>query len=113
MSISSFVALHSIIHPRPISEFLYRYSGPAPAPARIFMSFILDSAPPIGRESEIRDVLVKLFKQGMNGKDISGNELAKSHARYMAGGRYNVEHERVFRFGALLYLLYLLRQGKS
>ena len=35
----------------------------------------------------------------MKGYDISEDELAKSHARYMVGGRSEVENEKVFRFG--------------
>ena len=65
------------------------------------MSFILESGSPTARQSEINDVLAELDRQGMIGYDISGDELAKSHARYMIGGRKNVEHERVFRFGEL------------
>jgi threonine dehydratase len=37
----------------------------------------------------------------MKGFDISNDELAKSHARYMVGGRSHVENERIFRFGKL------------
>lgn len=60
------------------------------------MSFILESG---NRNKEIVDVLAELDAQGMKGQDISGDELAKTHARYMIGGRKFVEHERVFRFG--------------
>lgn len=35
----------------------------------------------------------------MRGQDISDDELAKSHARYLVGGRYDVPDERIFRFG--------------
>lgn len=35
----------------------------------------------------------------MKGFDISDDELAKSHARYMVGGRTQVPNERMFRFG--------------
>jgi threonine dehydratase len=34
----------------------------------------------------------------MHGLDISDNEMAKSHARYLVGGRSIVENERLFRF---------------
>lgn len=37
----------------------------------------------------------------MHGYDISEDELAKTHARYMIGGRKDVPNERVFRFGEL------------
>lgn len=35
----------------------------------------------------------------MKGFDISDDELAKSHARYMVGGCHAVPNERIFRFG--------------
>jgi len=35
----------------------------------------------------------------MKGYDISDDELAKSHSRYMIGGAQRVENERLFRFG--------------
>ena len=36
----------------------------------------------------------------MQGFDISDDELAKSHVRYLVGGRLKVPDERIFRFGA-------------
>ena len=36
----------------------------------------------------------------MTGYDISDDEMAKSHARYMIGGASDVPNERIFRFGA-------------
>jgi threonine dehydratase len=47
-------------------------------------------------------VLEELERGGMTGFDISDNELAKSHARYMIGGRREVPNERIFRFRALI-----------
>lgn len=35
----------------------------------------------------------------MHGEDISDNELAKSHIRYLVGGRFVVPDERLFSFG--------------
>ena len=34
--------------------------------------------------------------------DISDDEMAKSHARYMVGGASDPPDERLFRFGALI-----------
>lgn len=34
----------------------------------------------------------------MSALDISENELAKSHARYLVGGKSKVQDERMFRF---------------
>ncbi len=44
-------------------------------------------------------MLADLEANGMKGCDISDDEFAKSHARYMIGGSKDVSHERVFRFG--------------
>lgn len=43
--------------------------------------------------------MTELEEKGMKGYDISDDEFAKSHARYMIGGSKDVPHERVFRFG--------------
>ena len=91
---SSFIALHTILPPRAVTEFSYRYNSPSIA--HIFLSFILASD---NRTKEVEDVLSALDAKGMKGFDISDNELAKSHARYMVGGRSNVDNERIFRFG--------------
>jgi threonine dehydratase len=91
---TSFVTLHSVIHPRAVTEFSYRYSSPDLA--RVFVSFRLDT--PL-RAKEVSEVLSGLENEGMKGFDISDDEMAKSHARYMIGGCAVVPHERIFRFG--------------
>lgn len=88
------MALHSVIHPRAVTEFIYRYNSPTVA--HVFLSFILEST---SRAKEIAGVLAELKTHGMKGWDISEDEFAKSHARYMIGGAKDVSHERVFRFG--------------
>ncbi|GAA6005828.1 hypothetical protein JCM10207_007242 [Rhodosporidiobolus poonsookiae] len=115
----AFLALHSIIHPRAVTEFVYRYSSSKRA--YIFLSFYLASSssrlpaanPAAGtgsgastpavtpqqlRADELAGILSSLKAGGMQGIDISDNELAKSHARYLVGGKSKVEHERMFRF---------------
>ncbi|KDQ57479.1 hypothetical protein JAAARDRAFT_193801 [Jaapia argillacea MUCL 33604] len=89
----SFIALHGLIHPRATTEFIYRYNSPTLA--HVFLSFKLASD---NRTKEVTDVLAALEREGMKGYDISENELAKSHARYMVGGAKTVPNERVFRF---------------
>ena len=49
-------------------------------------------------------MLAELQRGGMDGYDISDDELAKSHARYMIGGASDVPNERIFRFGACVHL---------
>lgn len=118
----SFLALHSIIHPRQTTEFIYRYNV-TESPERkgrranILFSFKLGTATPAStspadinrtlspadRDAEIAALLEALRKEDMHGVDVSDNELAKSHGRYMIGGQpkegQGVEHERIFRFG--------------
>ncbi|PVG02979.1 putative ILV1-anabolic serine and threonine dehydratase precursor [Serendipita vermifera] len=106
----SFVRLHNIIYPRVVTEFIYRYSGPDKA--HVFISFILSTS---SRESEVSQVIAALAQEGMKADDISDDELAKAHGRYLVGGFQDVEHERVFRFefperpGALRRFLHGLR----
>jgi threonine dehydratase len=51
------------------------------------------------RAKEVEGVLLALQKENMRGSDISDDEMAKSHARYMIGGCAVVPNERLFRFG--------------
>ncbi|KAK4054114.1 threonine deaminase [Microbotryomycetes sp. JL201] len=118
----AFLALHSVIHPRAVTEFVYRYSSPKRA--FIFLSFYLSTprvAPVVPqstagnspttsgastpiptphqlRQQELSTIMTTLSNKGMSPLDISDNEMAKSHARYLVGGRKTVENERVFRF---------------
>ena len=55
------------------------------------------------REQEVSELLSALEKQGMKAYDISDDELAKSHSRYMISGAQRVENERLFRFGMCYY----------
>ncbi|KAF9241623.1 tryptophan synthase beta subunit-like PLP-dependent enzyme [Melanogaster broomeanus] len=108
----SFFALHSIIHPRAITEFAYRYNSPQVA--HIFLSFKLES---LSRAKEVAAVLEAIQQEGFKGFDISDDEMAKSHARYMVGGCTVVPDERLFRFefperpGALRKFLMGLQRG--
>jgi threonine dehydratase len=81
-----------------VTEFIYRYN--AADRAHVFLSFILQSS---NRAHEVADVLKRLAKVDMQGVDISDDELSKAHGRYLAGGRADVEHERVFRFGKCMW----------
>ncbi|TFK44737.1 threonine ammonia-lyase [Crucibulum laeve] len=109
----SFIALHSVIHPRAVTEFIYRYNVCGDR-AHVLLSFKLESG---SRATEVAGVLAALEREDMKGVDISDDELAKSHARYMIGGCQKVSNERVFRFafperpGALRKFLLGLQQG--
>ncbi|KAJ7132763.1 tryptophan synthase beta subunit-like PLP-dependent enzyme [Mycena crocata] len=111
----SFVALHSVIHPRAVTEFIYRYNcHSSPDRAHVFMSIKLET---VSRQVEVAALLKALAAEDMVGFDISDNEMAKSHARYMIGGSQTVLNERVLRFefperpGALRKFLLGLHQG--
>jgi threonine dehydratase len=77
---------------------------------------VMDAAS-VGRRAELDQLLESISRDGMKAIDISNNEMAKSHARYMVGGKGGVEHERLFSFtfperpGALLRFLQGLNQG--
>ncbi|KAG8213971.1 tryptophan synthase beta subunit-like PLP-dependent enzyme [Butyriboletus roseoflavus] len=73
----SFFALHSVIYPRSVTEFVYRYNSPDLA--HIFLSFKLQSS---SRTSEVSAVLDAIQQQGFKGFDISDDEMAKSHTRF-------------------------------
>ncbi len=95
----SFVALHDTIHPRHTTEFVYRYHNPERA--QIFLSFQLQTT---NRSQEVSEVIAALGQLEMKAVDISDDEMAKSHTRYMVGGCTQVPNERIFRFGELISL---------
>ncbi|KDN48503.1 putative ILV1-anabolic serine and threonine dehydratase precursor [Tilletiaria anomala UBC 951] len=69
------------------------------------------------REMELQNIMANIRASGMRVTDISANEMAKTHARYLVGGRCKVPNERLFRFefperpGALRKFLLGLRVG--
>ncbi|KAJ2058184.1 threonine deaminase [Coemansia sp. S146] len=87
----SFLKLHDVIYPRSITEFTYRFGDPNKA--HIFMSFEVKD-----RDREVPEIIQKLEALSMDATDLSDNELAKSHARYIVGGRSAVPNEYMIRF---------------
>ncbi|KAG0335748.1 hypothetical protein BG004_008342 [Podila humilis] len=106
----AFLKLYLHIHPCMVTEFSYRYAHGRKA--QIFMSFLCQD-----RRREVPVIMENLAKEDMQAWDISDDEMAKSHARYMIGGRSEAANERMFRFefperpGALLQFLEGLRAG--
>ncbi len=91
---------------RTITEFNYRLAGGG-AEAQIFVGVELREGLP-----EKREILTLLGQGGYGVVDLSDNEIAKVHVRYMVGGRVaGLENELVYRFqfpeapGALLKFL--------
>lgn len=89
----SFLTMMEHVLPHVVTEFSYRYADKSEAD--IYMSILVDN-----RDQDVPKLIEELKKSGMRATDISDNELAKSHARYLIAGR-PVENERVFRFGML------------
>jgi threonine dehydratase len=80
-----------------VTEFIYRYNCyTSPDKALVMFSFKLETT---SRAEEIAKLISVLDDGGMKAQDISDNEMAKSHARYMIGGAQSVPNERIFRFG--------------
>jgi threonine dehydratase len=102
----SFLKFLEILGQRAVTEFNYRHG--AKERAQIFVGFAL------ARGKEERDeVIAKLRAAGYGVTDMTDNEIAKLHVRYMVGGHVNsgVTSERLYRFefperkGALLKFL--------
>ena len=102
----SFKAFCKAIHSRPITEFNYRYAANSQR-AEVFVGIGLRNG-----EEELIQVKRELQEGGYEFVDLSDDELAKLHIRYMVGGRGGSQvSERLFRFdfpeypGALLGFL--------
>jgi len=101
----SFKAFCKALSGRPITEFNYRYTHDTTA--EIFVGVGLRNG-----EQELQQLTTHLSECGYGFSDISDNELAKLHIRYMVGGKPGTHiNERLFRFdfpeypGALLRFL--------
>lgn len=89
----AFATLIKEVTPMAVTEFSYRYASDASADVLIGIQ-----VNPTTRTLEVQDLLSRLHSHGMTARDISGDELAKSHIRYLVGGRSNAENERIFAF---------------
>jgi threonine dehydratase len=94
----------STIGRRLVTEFNYRLSGRREA--HIFVGVGIDS------RRDASDLIARLAGSGYPAVDLSDDELAKLHVRYMVGGRsIEVRDERLYRFefperpGALMEFL--------
>jgi threonine dehydratase len=104
----SFLRFCEVLGRRNVTEFNYRYDDGAAA--QLFVGLALAE----GRK-EKEAVLAALRDAGYPVVDMSDNEMAKLHVRYMVGGHgRGIEHERLFRFefperpGALLKFLHAI-----
>lgn len=100
----AFKAFCQTLGKRNITEFNYRYADARDA--HVFVGLQLRSG-----ETERQDLLALLEKKGYPALDISDDEMAKLHIRYLVGGHAGLSDERLFRFefperpGALMNFL--------
>lgn len=103
----SFLKICQLLGDYNITEFNYRYQNPNRA--EIFVGIQLENG-----NQQLQQVLALLKRENYECADLTDNELAKSHLRYMIGGVGAVKNERLFRFGfpekrgALLHFLQTL-----
>ena len=107
----SYRAFIRLLGSRAITEFNYRYAHGQQA--RIFVGVKLKQG-----ETEKQQIIALLQQHGYPVVDMTDNELAKLHVRYMVGGRAaHLGDELIYRFqfperpGALLNFLEALQEG--
>ncbi|NSL55970.1 threonine ammonia-lyase, biosynthetic [Uliginosibacterium aquaticum] len=104
----SFKAFCRLLGGRNVTEFNYRLSEGAEAHVFVGVS--------IARRAEAGELVAQLATAGLPALDLTDDEMAKTHTRYMVGGRApHAQNERIYRFifperpGALLRFLDNLR----
>jgi threonine dehydratase len=102
----AFGELYAVLLPRNVTEFSYRHNGSQHA--NVFVSFQAIRGKSLDEDKAL--VQEELSKRGYVVTDLSDNEMAKAHARHLAGGRVCVasdnrttddfkdRNELVFRF---------------
>lgn len=106
----SFLNFCKALGNRAVTEFNYRYADSHDA--QVFAGVKISGA-------EEREYLINtLQEQGFSVTDMTDNEVAKVHLRYMVGGHADgIKNERLYRFmfperpGALLHFLENMNQG--
>ena len=104
----AFADLINTIHPAGITEFCYRYSSDRAAQVLVGVSITPGNLP---------HLLEKLQAKSMTPVDLSQSELAKTHLRYLIGGRPNIHNEHLYSFefperpGSLVKFLNELQPG--
>ncbi|KAI2769693.1 threonine dehydratase I [Daldinia loculata] len=91
----SFAELINHVMPHAVTEFSYRYATNEIANILVGISLTGGAA---GRDQELQDLIDRINRAGMTATDLSGDELAKSHIRYLVGGRSDVADERLYMF---------------
>ncbi|KAJ5788296.1 hypothetical protein N7457_003286 [Penicillium paradoxum] len=110
----AFAKLVEIVLPHAVTAFNYRYAREESAD--VLMGISLSAS--TGRE-DLAKIMTQLEQGGMDCRDLSDDELAKRHLRFLVGGRCEVADERIFMFefperpGALAKFLTTLRPEQN
>ncbi len=105
----SFRQFCTLIGQRNITEFNYRYAGPAAA--HVFVGIQVTEPGAAG------ELLATLTRAGYDILDLTDDEMAKLHIRHLVGGRCPVDDELIYRFefpdrpGALMGFLDTMGKG--
>ncbi|CAG9936670.1 unnamed protein product [Clonostachys rosea f. rosea IK726] len=91
----AFAELVDTIMGNPVTEFSYRYATDRIANVFFGLSLL---APPQERKEELKRLMDNIQAGGMEVTDVSQDELAKSHIRYLVGGVSGVKNERLYMF---------------
>ncbi|KFY04565.1 hypothetical protein O988_00690 [Pseudogymnoascus sp. VKM F-3808] len=91
----AFSELMKAIMPHAVTEFSYRYATESMANVLVGISL---TSPASQRAEELQNLLERISSGGLTAVDLSGDELAKSHIRYLVGGRSDVPNERLYMF---------------
>jgi len=112
-----FFNMYKAVQPRLVTEFVYRHS-PNHSDALVYMAMETSEAEAKSKNPEkfSADVVAALSALDVYALDVTGDEMAKTHARHLAGGRPGeMPGERIIRFefpenaGALHQFLSQLR----
>lgn len=110
----AFADLIKAVLPYAVTEFSYRYA--TKEAGNVLMGIAVN---PSTRTYDISDLITRLALDGVTATDLSEDELAKTHIRYLVGGRSNVPDECVYMFefperpGALVKFLSTLRPSQN
>lgn len=92
----AFAELINAVMPNSVTEFSYRYANEKEANVLLGISL---TAPGNERAQQLQTVISRIRESGtMDVTDLSGDEIAKSHVRYIVGGPSNVPNERLYTF---------------
>ncbi|KAH7330549.1 threonine dehydratase-like protein [Rhexocercosporidium sp. MPI-PUGE-AT-0058] len=108
----AFVELITHIAPHTVTECSYRFATDEVANVLVSVSL---AGPANQRVAALQSLMERIDRSNMTMTDLSGDELAKSHIRYLVGGQSYVTDERIYMFnfperpGVLHSFLLMLR----